>query len=361
MPSSPRWKSSRKATPTPSSSGSRTPNHCLSSNESTGQVTRFTNGRDPSPRSRRGLRVSSTGDLPNLDAGRTVFPVRHRRAATAYHPTGLRECQIKAVTSLEASLKADKPRALVQMATGSGKTFTAITEVYRLLKHAGARRILFPGRHPQPSASRPNRSSGPSSPNDDNRTFTGALWRTAADFASHRQRQPSRQSRPFKRMYATLKVGGTGRRSGRREPRRTEVAAQGARCRSSTNATLPPEYFDDGGNRRVPPFDLQPVASGRRVFRRVPDRPHGHPGQPHLRLSSRRTSLANTPTKRPSPTRSNVGNDIYLVETQVSQSGETIRAEQLVERRERQTRARRWEVQDERGATTPPPNSTARS
>ena len=59
------------------------------------------------------------------------------------NPTGLRECQIKAITKLEASLKADRPRALVQMATGSGKTFTAITEVYRLLKHAGAERVLF--------------------------------------------------------------------------------------------------------------------------------------------------------------------------------------------------------------------------
>ena len=56
---------------------------------------------------------------------------------------GLRDCQITAVTNLENSLKEDRPRALVQMATGSGKTFTAITQVYRLLKHAGARRILF--------------------------------------------------------------------------------------------------------------------------------------------------------------------------------------------------------------------------
>ena len=47
-----------------------------------------------------------------------------------------------------------------------------------------------------------------------------------------------------------------------------------------------------------------------------------------------------------------MGNEIYLIETTVTQSGETIKAKQLVEKRERQTRARRWEVQDERAVYT---------
>ena len=56
---------------------------------------------------------------------------------------GLRDCQIDAITNLEKSFALAKPKALVQMATGSGKTFTAITSVYRLLKHAKADRVLF--------------------------------------------------------------------------------------------------------------------------------------------------------------------------------------------------------------------------
>ncbi len=44
---------------------------------------------------------------------------------------------------LELSLKEAKPRALIQMASGSGKTFTAVTEAYRLIKYANAKRILF--------------------------------------------------------------------------------------------------------------------------------------------------------------------------------------------------------------------------
>jgi type I restriction enzyme R subunit len=56
---------------------------------------------------------------------------------------GLRDCQINAITNLEKSFKENRPRALIQMATGSGKTFTAITFIYRLLKYAQAKKILF--------------------------------------------------------------------------------------------------------------------------------------------------------------------------------------------------------------------------
>ena len=55
----------------------------------------------------------------------------------------LRACQINAIVNLEKSFKKDQPRALIQMATGSGKTYTAITSIYRLLKHADAKRVLF--------------------------------------------------------------------------------------------------------------------------------------------------------------------------------------------------------------------------
>lgn len=57
---------------------------------------------------------------------------------------GLRPAQIEAITEIERSLAGQRfGRSLVQMATGAGKTFTAVTESYRLLKHGGFRRILF--------------------------------------------------------------------------------------------------------------------------------------------------------------------------------------------------------------------------
>ncbi|MBI3787359.1 MAG: DEAD/DEAH box helicase family protein, partial [Ignavibacteriales bacterium] len=55
----------------------------------------------------------------------------------------LRACSVEAITNLEKSLAEDKPRALVQMATGSGKTRMSVALSYRLVKFAGAKRILF--------------------------------------------------------------------------------------------------------------------------------------------------------------------------------------------------------------------------
>ncbi len=51
--------------------------------------------------------------------------------------------QEEAIISLECSIACDDPRALIQMATGSGKTFTAVNFVYRLVKHATAKQVLF--------------------------------------------------------------------------------------------------------------------------------------------------------------------------------------------------------------------------
>ena len=50
---------------------------------------------------------------------------------------------IEAVNGLEQSLSTDQPRSLIQLATGAGKTFTACTFSYRLIKHAAAQGILF--------------------------------------------------------------------------------------------------------------------------------------------------------------------------------------------------------------------------
>jgi type I restriction enzyme R subunit len=61
----------------------------------------------------------------------------------SFDTSNFRDCQITAIKNLERSFSENKPRALIQMATGAGKTYTAITTVYRLLKHAKAKRVLF--------------------------------------------------------------------------------------------------------------------------------------------------------------------------------------------------------------------------
>lgn len=52
----------------------------------------------------------------------------------------LRPAQITAIKGIEKSLAGQQfDRSLVQMATGAGKAFTAVTKAYRLLKFGGAR------------------------------------------------------------------------------------------------------------------------------------------------------------------------------------------------------------------------------
>lgn len=110
--------------------------------ESTGVITRFTDGRDPKPRSREVFTFHRPATLAEwLTKPKSLRARLHD--IPALDPAGLRDCQIAAIENLEKSFRADRPRALVQMATGSGKTFTAITSVYRLLKFADAKRVLF--------------------------------------------------------------------------------------------------------------------------------------------------------------------------------------------------------------------------
>jgi type I restriction enzyme R subunit len=118
--------------------------------ESTGIETRFTNGFDPDPASRQIFtfhRPEMLGDW--LRAWREFGGPEHatlRQRLSSLPPldsAGLWPAQEVAIRNLEVSLRHFRPRALIQMATGSGKTFTAANACYRLIKHADARRILF--------------------------------------------------------------------------------------------------------------------------------------------------------------------------------------------------------------------------
>ncbi|WP_114971196.1 DEAD/DEAH box helicase family protein [Rhodoferax ferrireducens] len=152
--------------------------------ESTGIETHFTQGLDPQPRARSvfafhrpetlaawlkdlpgkvgekgwessaavhtGLASPGTASEANPGFAATAAPASSAATFLARLQTmppliedGLWPAQKIAVRNLEASLKANKPRALIQMATGSGKTFTSISFIYRLIKFAGAKRVLF--------------------------------------------------------------------------------------------------------------------------------------------------------------------------------------------------------------------------
>jgi type I restriction enzyme R subunit len=113
--------------------------------ESTSIETFFRDQRDPDPRSRQLFSfhrpetlAAWSAEPDTLRARLKVMPKSHPLATD-----GMRQCQIEAITGLEHSFAEDRPRALIHMATGAGKTFTACAFAYRLIKYAGARRILF--------------------------------------------------------------------------------------------------------------------------------------------------------------------------------------------------------------------------
>ena len=115
--------------------------------ESTGVETRFTCGLDPVPTSRRVFGFHRPETLARWCEDRVETGVGTLRGGLRLlpdlDPRGLWPAQAEAVRGLEASLRDDRPRALIQMATGAGKTFTAVNAAYRLIRHAGARRVLF--------------------------------------------------------------------------------------------------------------------------------------------------------------------------------------------------------------------------
>lgn len=125
--------------------------------QSTGDETRFTNNLDPEPRSRQVFAfhkpdyilkeaeriASQTAEVsPEYLSLHSTLRGRLRHMPELIEE-GFWPAQIQAVRNLEKSLAKDCPRSLIQMATGSGKTFTAISIIYRLIKFAGAKRVLF--------------------------------------------------------------------------------------------------------------------------------------------------------------------------------------------------------------------------
>ncbi|MEH1099347.1 DEAD/DEAH box helicase family protein [Micromonospora sp. CPCC 205561] len=114
----------------------------------TGTETAFVNRLDPFPRTREVFAFHRPQTLARWmreaddDPAAPTLRARLRRMP-ALDRLGLRPAQVDAIEGLERSLAQDQPRSLIQMATGAGKTFTAVTASYRLLKHARAGRILF--------------------------------------------------------------------------------------------------------------------------------------------------------------------------------------------------------------------------
>ncbi|MEX2488287.1 MAG: DEAD/DEAH box helicase family protein, partial [Pseudomonadales bacterium] len=110
--------------------------------EATNNEIRFRDERDPKPRSRNIFHFHRPQTLHEWLQEADTLRAR-MQTLPELNTEGLRACQIAAIKGIEHSLHQARPRALLQMATGSGKTYTAVTEVYRLAKFAKIKRALF--------------------------------------------------------------------------------------------------------------------------------------------------------------------------------------------------------------------------
>jgi len=310
--------------------------------ESTSVITRFTDRRDPKPRSREVF----TFHRPETMAEWLSTP-KSLRARLHYipplDPTGLRDCQVTAIENLEKSFREDRPRALVQMATGSGKTFTAITSVYRLLKFADAKRVLFlvDTKNLGEQAEQEFMSYVP---NDDNRKFT-ELYNVQRLRSPHIAGSSQVCISTIQRMYSILKDEPMDEAAEEDNP-----AERLVRPREPVpvvyNPKIPPEFFDfiivDECHRSI--YNLW-----RQVLEYFDGTLIGLTATPDNRTYGffHKNVVSEYGHERAVADGVNVGNEVYVIDTQITRQGAQIRAEQQVEKRERLTRQKRWERQDE--------------
>lgn len=309
--------------------------------ESTGDVTRFTDFRDPKPRSR------PVFTFHRPETFRTWLKTeKSLRASLLDIPVlqteGLRDCQINAITKLESSFKEFKPKALIQMATGSGKTFTAISFIYRLLKFTEAKRILFlvDTKNLGEQAEQEFMSF---LPNDDNRKFT-ELYGVHRLKSSYVPTDNHVYISTIQRLYSILK--GTELEEAAEEENPNERWQPKEPMPVVYNEKLPIEFFDfiviDECHRSIYNLWMQ-VLQYYDAFQigltATPDnRTFGYFNQNIVSEYTHEQAIADGV---------NVGFDVFLIETQITQKGGTIWKGEYVERREKLSRKKRWELQDE--------------
>jgi type I restriction enzyme, R subunit len=310
--------------------------------ESTGVITRFTDRRDPKPRSREVF----TFHRPETMAEWLSKPKSLRARLhdiPALDPTGLRDCQVTAIQNLEKSFREDRPRALVQMATGSGKTFTAITSVYRLLKFADAKRVLFlvDTKNLGEQAEQEFMSYVP---NDDNRKFT-ELYNVQRLRSPHIAGSSQVCISTIQRMYSILKDEPLDEAAEEANPAERLVRGK-TPLPVVYNPKIPPEFFDfiiiDECHRSI--YNLW-----RQVIEYFDAYLIGLTATPDNRTYGffHKNVVSEYGHERAVADGVNVGNEVYVIDTQITRQGARIAAQQQVEKRERLTRQKRWERQDE--------------
>jgi type I restriction enzyme R subunit len=309
--------------------------------ESTGTETYFTDARDPVPRQREIFNFHKPETLyewikqeSSLRARLRMFP--------PLNTDGLRACQSIAIKNLEESFADNRSRALIQMATGAGKTYTAITSVYRLLKFAKAKRILFlvDTRNLGKQAEQEFQAY---KPNDDKRLFTELynVQRLRSNFID-----PSTHVciSTIQRMYSILKGKELDESLEDDSPYESKIIDKPVDVAYTPN--VPIETFDfiiiDECHRSI--YNLW-----KQVLDYFDAFMIGLTATPDKRTFAffHENIVSEYTLKQSIADRVNVGYDVYTIETEITKHGAKIQAKQFVDLRNKMTRKKEWKQLDD--------------
>jgi type I restriction enzyme, R subunit len=337
---------------------------------STGIETNFVNLLDPEPRSRRVFNFHRPetiaewlqahnlpdwirgwgGDPPALDAVRSVLPSSLRARLRAMPPVAIAnlwENKQRALENLEKSFRNDRPRALIQMATGSGKTMLAITSIYRLIKFGGARRVLF-------LVDRTNLG------NQAEKEFEG--YRTPADHRKFTELYKVQHLKgntigsstkvvitTIQRLYSMLRGEPEFDPASEEQSQFTkDLAAMREPLPVTYDKSLPPEFFDvifiDECHRSI-------YTLWRQVLEYFDAYLIGLTATPSKQTLGffEQNLVMEYRHEEAVADKVNVPFDVYRIRTEITEKGSKIEAgpDVLVGKRDRRTRAKRWEQPDE--------------
>ncbi|MBB3116984.1 type I restriction endonuclease subunit R [Pseudoduganella violacea] len=311
--------------------------------EATGQIVRFTDNADPAPRSRELFHFVQPAQLKEWLAQPDTLRRRLAEQMPALPEQNLRDCQVSAVTGLEKSLAQNKPRALIHMATGAGKTFTAITAVYRLLKFGGAKRILFLV-DTRNLGKQAHQEFMAYTPPDDARKFT-ELYNVQRLASSSIDPHAQVCISTIQRMYSILSCESLDEAAEDVSPNEAQQPTKQQKL-VRYNPAIAVEEFDfiiiDECHRSIynlwkqvlDYFDAYLIG-----LTATPDkRTFGFFSENIVAEYSYEDSVADGV---------NVGYDVYEIVTEVTQKGSELKAKEWVDHRDRATRKKRWAETEE--------------
>lgn len=310
--------------------------------EATDKLIRFTDYKDINYRSRKVFSFHQPESLRLLLSQPDTIR-NNMKHFPKLDETGFRKCQINAIKNLDKSFSENHPKALVQMATGAGKTFTAITASYRLLKYGKMNRILFLV-DTKSLGEQAEREFLAYTPNDDVRSFS-QLYGVCRLKNSYIPSDVQICISTIQRMYSILKGEELDESAEEESLFENKSIDKQAPKEVVYNKKYPPEFFDciivDECHRSIYNVWSQVLSyfdSFIIGLTATPDkRTFAYFDENVVSEYTREQAIIDGV---------NVGEDVFLIETEVTKNGARI-MKQMIEKRNRLSREQRWEQLDE--------------